>query len=303
MFVASDRSTVVVDIGTETYKIGYSDNGIPTRFGSSSTISNGFVSPVKYSKIVDVPAYLKILRDNIPQDTSYLCIAENTFEEPETRKEILRILMEEDDVSSLFFAKSGLLDSFSYGKYTSLVLSFNGGSTQVCSIINGIITNKRMIPEGCLFVTNKFRSGNSALDTYKSLEQARMKKEDYYEELKRNPFGEKETSCHSEILKIVDYAKEILDLCSEEERCLLLSNILVAGSGSTIPFIQSELDRMFSDRFRSYKIRIFLRECRFHTFFGGVVFSNIGSTKLLHIGKMDYQEYGVSILERKEYLK
>lgn len=258
MFVASDRSTVVVDIGTETYKIGYSDNGIPTRFGSSSTPF--YSSPVQESLVVDLPGYLRILRENIPEDTAYLCISENTFDD--SRKGILQYIMEEDLCASVLFMKSGLLDSFSYGKYNALVMSISGGSTQVCSVVNGMITDKRRFPP--------------------------MTKEEGASRMKG-------------ISQLVDNAREIVEGLSEESKGILLSNILIAGGGSSIPFIGSEVEKKMSEMFRGYKTRVILRESRFHSFFGGVVFSNIGSTRLLHIGKMDYQEYGLSILERKNY--
>ncbi|EOB14928.1 actin-like 53kDa protein [Nosema bombycis CQ1] len=156
MVVANDSSTVVVDIGTETYKIGYSDNGTPTRFGSSANIKNNYSSPVQNSTIVDLSSYLNILKNNIPEDTSYLFVAENTFEPLEIRSKILKFVMEENLCNSVLFMKSGLLDAFSYGRHNALVLSINGGSIQICTVLDGIITNRKMVNVGCLSLTKKF---------------------------------------------------------------------------------------------------------------------------------------------------
>nr|XP_013180962.1 unnamed protein product [Papilio xuthus] len=311
MFVANESSTVVVDIGTETYKIGYSDNGTPTRFGSSANIKNNYTSPVQNSTIVDLPSYLNILKNNIPEDTSYLFVAENTFEPLEKRGQILKFVMEENLCNSVFFMKSGLLDAFSYGRHNALVLSINGGSIQICTVLDGIITNRKMVNVGCLSLTKKFVRTPEESTTFMDLEYGRMAKEEFYADFKifktsRSREGDSSLegifkTSHSELLKALEMVKDVVNLLTEDKKDLLLSNVVIAGSGSCIPFIGFEVEKILNNLFKNYKTRIYLRESRFHTFSGGVVYSNIGTSKLFHISKLDYQEFGLSVLDRKNY--
>jgi hypothetical protein len=117
---------------------------------------NNYTSPVQNSTIVNLSSYLNILKNNIPEDTSYFFVAENTFEPLETRNQILKFVMEENLCYSVLFMKIGLLDVISYERRNTLVLSINGGSIQICTVIDGIITNKKMVNVGCLSLTKKF---------------------------------------------------------------------------------------------------------------------------------------------------
>ena len=52
--------------------------------------------------------------------------------------------MEENLCNSVLFMKSGLLDVSSYGRRNALVLSITGGSIQICIVVDGIITNRKI---------------------------------------------------------------------------------------------------------------------------------------------------------------
>jgi hypothetical protein len=78
--VANNSSTVVVNIGTKTFMIRFSNYCTPTQFGSSANIKNNHSFFVQNNTIVDLLNYLNILKNSIPEDTSYLFVAENTFE-------------------------------------------------------------------------------------------------------------------------------------------------------------------------------------------------------------------------------
>jgi actin-like protein 6A len=330
MFVSSDNSTVVADIGTETYKIGYSNIEFPYSCESTKNFKNNFTSPVSRSVINNLEDYLQILDTQLPPDTSYLLISENTFESEKMKEKILSHVMENNKASSVLFSKSAILDSFSYGKSTAIVISIGGGSTQISSVIDGYITQRRKIDFGCYDITLKFidkiEKSNGFPDTYigdpsmpyyenlksfKKSEFARNKKEDFYrkwvETLKN--FNEESVNdlnmkmqfdnAHKNILEIVEFITEVVDSSPSDKRLQLLNNILISGGGSYIGRIDMIIEKKLLKLYNDEKICVINNPSCFHTYQGGVIMGNIGSFKSLNIGRLDYKEYGTSIFKRK----
>jgi exopolyphosphatase/pppGpp-phosphohydrolase len=87
--------------------------------------------------------------------------------------------MEENLCNSVLFMKSGLLNAFSYGRHNALVLSINGGSIQICIVVDGIITNRKMVNVGCLSLTKKFVRTPEESTTFMDLEYGRMAKKEF----------------------------------------------------------------------------------------------------------------------------
>lgn len=314
MFIVLDNSTIIVDVGTETFKIGYSDKDIPSLFNSSKTFSNNFISPVKKSVVDNLESYTNLLTANLPEDTSYLLICENTFENEETKNSILTHVMEENLASSLLFSKSAILDSFSYGKSTSIVISLSGGSTQIVSIVDGYITYRKKIDYGGLDVSMKFLekldklkiqnkfSGclteNENFLAFKKLEYARFKKEDFVSKSTENTIHQF-YYLFDKIFEIVDHLDDLLQSNSPDLQNTLLNNILISGGGSFISDIICLLEKYISKKWTNLKFDIKNNASNFHTFFGGAIMGNIGNFKSLNVGKSDYLECGINILKRK----
>ncbi|WUR05149.1 actin-related protein [Vairimorpha necatrix] len=322
MFVSSDLSSVIVDIGTETFKIGYSDKEYPMHYNSSKTFKNDFTSPVQSSTIHNIDSYISLMTSHLPLDTSYLLISENTFEDENIKERILSEVMEKSLASSLMFSKSSILDTFSYGKTTSINIVISGGSTQIVSVVDGYITCRKKIEYGCEDISKKYlekinkekikqkfdsinkngcindNNTNEGLLNFKKLEYARFKKEDFY---KKENNIQQFLYLHDKILKITDYLEDILQSNSPDRKFDLLNNILISGGGSLIPNITNLLEKNISEKISKNNFCIFNQPSLFHTFFGGAVMGNIGSFKALNIGKADYIECGVNILKRKNY--
>lgn len=333
MYTVGDITTAVVDIGTETTKIGYAGTNYPTTFCPSLKHKNEFISPVTRSLVTDVTSYLGILCDCIPCDAESLVIAENTMERGGAKKEILGYLMERRLCSSILFVRSGILDAFSHGKTTALVVSLGGGSTQVCSVIDGLITCRKQMEIGGLDLTLAFRDvlDSSGVDFSRliSVDENAM----WYE--RRIDFEKNEISRRvkeevssldvevpealynlsaEESIELKGYSRtiphrlvevtrlivEVIEMNTSEMRPMLAGNIVVVGGGTGIKDIDSAICTQLEKERPKWKIRVIMEKNRFGTFQGGSIVGSMGSAKGLHIGTADYEEYGDSILDRKK---
>lgn len=318
MFICSDNNSVIVDIGTETYKIGYSDKEYPMYFNSSKTFKNQFLSPVFCSTITNIDSYMTLLKDNLPKDTSYLLVCENTFENESVKNKLLAEIMEENLASSVIFFKSAILDTFSYSKTTALVLSFSGGSSQIVSVVEGYVTYRKKIDFGCENITemylnkidknkldNKFSSfsfyANDNFLNFKKSEYARLKKEDFYLKCHDISFKHQFDYLHRGMFKILELLDEVLQNNSPDKKSALLNNIIISGGGSYINNVLSICQNIISTKYGKDNICVINHPSRFHTYFGGVLAGNIGNFKSLNIGRADYAESGVNIFKKKNH--
>ncbi|WEL38455.1 actin [Encephalitozoon hellem] len=333
MYIVGDTTTGVIDIGSETVKIGYSDGLLPTVFGPSVTWRNEYVPPVARSVISDVGSYLRILSDNMPRDVQSLVISENTMEDGGVKKEVLGYLMERRMCESVLFVRSGILDAFSYGKTTGVVVSLGGGSSQVCSVVDGLITCRRQIDVGGMDLTLEFRKvlESSGVDIEKFVS---VKKDEPLHE-RRMEFEKNEFSRHGKesalslkseetsekyelpdgrVIETEEYRKavpgmlggiiklivEVIESNGMEARSTLSGNILVGGGCGGICGIESFICEEIGRERSRWKVKVSVERSRFSTFQGGCVIGSLGSARSFHIGVRDYEEYGESILDRKK---
>ncbi|AFN82874.1 actin-like protein [Encephalitozoon romaleae SJ-2008] len=333
MYVVGDVTTGVVDIGSETVKIGYSDGLLPTVFCSSMTWKNEYVPPVTRSVVSDVGSYLRILSDHVPGDAQSLVISENTMEAGGVKKEILGYLMEGRLCESVLFVRSGILDAFSYGKTTGVVVNLGGGSSQICSVVDGLITCRRQIDVGGMDLTLEFmrilESFGSDLGKFidvkngETLYERRVEfeKKEFSRHVKESvlrlrseeangryvlPDGKEidaEEYCKAMEIKLGGVIKMIVEVIESngmEIRSVLSGNILVGGGCGGIGGIDSFIcDEIGKERGR-WKVKVSVERSRFSTFQGGCVIGSMGSARSFHIGVRDYEEYGESILDRKK---
>lgn len=333
MYVVGDATTGVIDIGSETVKIGYSDGLLPTVFCSSMTWKNEYVPPVTRSVVSDVGSYLRILSDHVPGDAQSLVISENTMEAGGVKKEILGYLMERRMCESVLFVRSGILDAFSYGKTTGIVVSLGGGSTQVCSVVDGLITCRRQIDVGGMDLTLEFKRvlESSGADLgrfidvkndgplyerrveFEKKEFSRYGKESVLSlrseersgkyELPDGKMIDTEEYCKAIARKLGGVIKlivEVIELNGMEIRSALSGNILVGGGCGGIGGIESFICEEISKERGRWKVKVAVERSRFSTFQGGCVIGSMGSARSFHIGVRDYEEYGESILDRKK---
>ncbi|CAD25297.1 ACTIN-LIKE 53kDa PROTEIN [Encephalitozoon cuniculi GB-M1] len=333
MYVTGDTITAVVDIGSETVKTGYSDTFLPTVFCPSMSWKNEYISPVTRSVVSDVESYLRTLCDNIPCDAQSLVISENTMEAGGAKREILGYLMEKRVCESVLFVRSGILDAFSYGKTTGVVVSLGGGSSQVCSVVDGLITCRRQLDAGGLDLTMDFRKGltDSGVDLSKFV--CSRGNESWCErrtEFERNEFSrhvkevvlslgsedtggryvlpdgevvEMEECCKAalgKLKKVVKLVVEVVELNSADIRPLLSGNILIGGGVGGARGLEGLICEELGRERPRWKAKVIVERSRFSTFQGGSVIGSMGSAKGLHIGARDYEEYGEGILDRKK---
>lgn len=333
MYPAGDVITGVVDIGTETTKIGYAGTNMPRTFCSSAGYKNEFISPVTRSLVTDMNSYLGMVCEHVPPDAESLVISENTMERGNVKREILGYLMEKRLCSSVLFVRSGILDAFSYGKTTAVVVSVGGGSTQVCSVVDGFITCRRQMDVGGADLTMEFKDalecGGVDLCRLVRVDRSRM----WYE--RETEFEKREVSrhvkeeicsvyqgtgeveyemgsgervelgeCSSRVVsRVVEAGRlviEVIEANGAEVRGSLMGNIVVAGGGTGIKGIDVGISLQVERERPNWKSRVMMEKGRFSTFQGGSIVGSMGSVKSLHIGVGDYEEYGESILERKK---
>ncbi|KAI5180229.1 actin-like protein 6B [Nematocida sp. AWRm80] len=115
----------IVDIGQESYKVGYANNELPSRYNRRNKRKEE-----------------EILSETIDQkteDTSSIPLVyiEDPFTGTENRKRIFSYLMESSLCSGVLFINGAISDCFSYGKSTGLMIRLGGGSTQVIPVIDG----------------------------------------------------------------------------------------------------------------------------------------------------------------------
>jgi len=301
---------------------------------SSAMDKNEYISPVNKSMINDVNGYLKILCDRIPNDTESLIIAENTMERNEIKKEILGYLMEKRICNSILFVRSGILDCFSYGKTTGLIVSLGGGSTQVCSVIDGFITCRKQLEIGGFDLTLEFKNVliSSGINFSRLINV--NKNDMWYEkriEFEKNEISRyiKEEVCNLNMegiysssyeiytgesielnengrtipYKLIEVSKliiEVIEMNNLEIRANLIGNIILVGGGTGIKGIDNAICSQLDKERPKWKSKVIMEKNQFNTFQGGSIIGSMGSIKNLHIGINDYEEYGENILERKK---
>ncbi|KAH9411587.1 actin [Ordospora pajunii] len=331
MYVVGDVIASTVDIGSETYKIGYCGSKRPSVYGSSMMWRDEFVRPVERSVIGDVASYLGILSGEIPRDTESLVVCENNMEELATKRKVLGYLMEKRLCSSVLFVRSGILDVFSYGRSSGVVVSFGGGSTQVCSVVEGLITCRRRVDVGGIDFTAEVRRAveRQGVDVERESrnglsempeERREFEKNEICRHVKEAICGEwKEMmECRYEFRdgQVVDFGEtgrriceKLMEVCRivieviEENvggvKPMLAGNILVSGGGGMMRGIEAMMHSEFEKERPKWKIRVAAERNRFSTFCGGSIVGSMGSAKSLYIGIRDYEEYGEGIVERK----
>lgn len=333
MYIAGDSISAVVDIGSETTKSGYSDVGTPVVFEPSAGWRNGYISPVTRSVVSDVGSYLEILCRCVPQDAESLVVSENTMEKGGAKREILAYLMERRVCESVLFVRSGILDVFSYGKTTGVAVSLGGGSSQVCSVVDGVITCRRQVDVGGIDLTSDFKVGMEACgvdfagfgrgergDAWdgRRIEFEKGEVARYAKEAVSN-LGDEEVEGVYELAggQVVDlgaYARavplrmapvckvivEVIESNAPEIRPTLSGSILVGGGGGGIRGIEGFIWSEVEKERPQWKTKVTVEKSRFSTFRGGSIVGSMGSARGFHIGVKDYEEYGEGILDRKK---
>ncbi|KAH9387424.1 actin-like protein 6B [Nematocida major] len=98
------------------------------------------------------------------------------------------------------------------------------------------------------------------------------------------------------LLDMVKCAMESVDL---EYYDMLLGNVMVSGGGSLVPGITERLQADLMRIYPNARVKVNNDRREFSTFFGGSILGSIGATGTLMITKAEYEECGISALERK----
>ncbi|KAM0678198.1 NuA4 histone acetyltransferase subunit [Binucleata daphniae] len=227
-----------------------------------------------------------------------------------------------NETESILFVDSMVLDLFSYGKTTGIVIKL-GESICVSAVIEGQVRVSREREYGGIEMTHKFikyinesdeKCKNNETTYSKSqityFEQMRMLKESVLS-TKDDIFEYKNTEYKSEDIKneliadlcrdIKEHVKEVIEACEIEHKNYLLSNIVLSGGCATIADLSEEITSILCEIYPPSKVKVVF-EKSWHTYQGAAVFGSLGSTRCLYIGKKDYEEYGSNILDRKNFL-
>jgi len=93
--------------------------------------------------------------------------------------------------------------------------------------------------------------------------------------------------------------------CDVDVRKELYSGVLVTGGVSLIPNLRERLERELSDQVSSYTARVKvaspnpLVERKFSVFIGGSILASLGSFQQMWMSKMEYEENGAVLINRK----
>lgn len=331
MYIYGDSPNVIVDIGTETTKIGYSTQTQPSYYDNTCNTKNDFISPLKYSKIENVETYINHLHSclltfdmNIKDNTVSICLRGETLE---NKKIIMESMFGLGYFNSLIFLESNVLDLFSYGKVSGLVVNLSS-LIEVAAINDGLLLEKMSIDFGSEDLTNdffkilqeynehlNFYSQNSKKDNFKTILEIKYIKEgvlifsnDFSTEQIYNHKNKKEiiisSSCknllESYMQKIIKLIVSVIEKCNSDQKNTLLNNIILSGDCSKIIGLY---DRLLSELIKIYppsKVRV-ANENLFHTFFGASIVCSLGSMRQLYISKAEFDECGSHVLERNKY--
>ncbi|EPR77980.1 Actin-like protein [Spraguea lophii 42_110] len=351
MFYSDNLNTFVIDIGTETYKIGHAGTELPYIYSSSRRHTNDFISPVTHSLITNLDEYTNIIEENVfykekncnnkekaiiqtdsedgvnennqlLYENVNLLIAENTHESHKTKEKLLEKLMETKKYNSIIFQKSSTLDLFSIGKTTGIVISLSGGSTQVTSIVEGLIQNSKEYKMGGYNITQEYKNiindiiprgytkeqfeniknsneqGFLLDEFYKEIKETTLSFDNSFYSYKNNKIEISASKLYSDIYdNIIKMVTEIIDESKIEDNLQILGNVFLCG-GNKAKGLLEKLNTDLNNKFMN-KIRI-TDEKTYSTFLGGSILGSLGTFKSLSISYKDYEEHGVSILKRKK---
>lgn len=321
MYITCENSVFIADIGTSF-----------TKSGPSTSITPHYLFPtppcLSYSKITDLPLYFSLIPSfhtillplNIHQKKFQTQIIDHVFN---------------NGTENILFVDSMILDLFSYGKTTGIVIKL-GESICISAIIDGQVKVRRERDYGGIEMTNEFMKYMQECDkldnttiqevkpadnevneepTYSKsqithFELIRMLKETAFS-VKDDVFVFKEKIYKKEPIKsklisdlcrdIKDHVKEIIEACDMESKNLLLSNVVLSGGCANILDLSEEITSILCEIYPPSKVKVVHEKC-WQTYQGAAVFGSLGSTRCLFIGRKDYEEYGSGVLQRKNFL-
>lgn len=98
---------------------------------------------------------------------------------------------------------------------------------------------------------------------------------------------------------LIDMVKAVVGCVDSDYTDALLGNVFVTGGGALIPGITERIQSELAREYPGARIKVSNDRREFSTFFGGSILGSLGATSSLMITKGDFDECGVSILERK----
>ncbi|EJW04143.1 hypothetical protein EDEG_01579 [Edhazardia aedis USNM 41457] len=217
MEILAAHPTIIVDIGTETIKIGYANDEFPKHVTNTKDFVNQFTSPFNKGKISSISKYCQLLIYSLKQfDRSIfsssqlsnfyslvICLKETDFNNIEVRNNCEKILHHvfgnyqgfRSPFNSLFFANSHVCDLFGSSKTTGLVCSLSSFFSAT-GIVDGLIKKHENCDYGALeltknifhifkdkisdYVNSKFKNESDDIKKFRMLELARQIKEEAF---------------------------------------------------------------------------------------------------------------------------
>ncbi|KAI5160105.1 hypothetical protein NEAUS03_0877 [Nematocida ausubeli] len=108
-----------------------------------------------------------------------------------------------------------------------------------------------------------------------------------------------------EPMGLLEMIKTTMDTVDLDHYDMLLGNIMLSGGGSLIPGITERLQADLMEMYPNARIKVNNDRREFGTFFGGSILGSLGTASTLMITKGDYEECGLTALDRKrsEWIK
>ena len=146
-----DLETIIFDLGSYNYRIGYSGNDRPSfifppiKFNEkddyeflTSQKGDGFFNDIKkFKNFFDDFISDKELNTSLNQGS--ILFSEPIIHNKEQRKSLTEFLFEKYEIGGLFFCNNSVLSSFSYGKSSCLVFDSGHSQSNVVPVHDGMI--------------------------------------------------------------------------------------------------------------------------------------------------------------------
>lgn len=309
MHISDYLDILAIDVGTETCKVGYCGSETPDVFESSRKLKYNFISPVVNSKVNNLDIYLDIVSSYC--EGSPVILVENTFDTVSDK--VLEYMMERRILTNILFVKSCIVEMFGCGKGTGILINMSGGSTQVCSIVDGLITSRKIMNFGGYDITKMYAEKLNL-----KLDFTGFQKDEFYRIIKEETitisdctdivfergntkvnvgsFRYEIPNLYFENNGIIEMYKNVLNENAQNIRNNLITNTVITG-GARIRGISDKITSILQPYYNRIRVT---EDHDFATYLGCSVLGSLGTTKQLFITIKDYEEYGVNILKRKE---
>jgi actin-related protein len=315
--------SVVVDIGSQTAKSGFSEDKLPISITNTKTdtIKSGIISNFEeYEKILNFifTSELKVKPEEQP-----ILLSECTINPRNIREKITEIMFENFNAPSFYLIPSSLLSMYSVGVNTGIVVESGLGVTHVFSSHDGYGVKDcfRCLPIAGIDVTNHLmkKLGTSHELSNEIKEKfcfvRNDEKDEKIEKIFQLPDGKSIQlgnelfespeilfKKNSDCLSLPQEVFEVIHRCPQELKNEMKENILICGGNSMFKGMKERMDSEIKT-LNSKTIDVKApKDRKYSAWIGGSILASLSTFQSMWVSSTDYEESGPGIVHRKCYL-